>query len=144
MSTKEENNLDKTSGNLPAGKYYVGDLSTILEVENWEYVLKQFRPYSTKVETHTGVMTDPSGVKLAIFRTMGGDGDFVDNNGNTYKITSGSIGIYPLGDDVSDFKMEIYEDIGCIHTMDKSFSCTYNESKGVVKFGTITINTKSS
>ena len=75
---------------------------------------------------------------------MGGDGDFVDNNGNTYKITSGSIGIYPLGDDVSDFKMEIYEDIGCIHTMDKSFSCTYNESKGVVKFGTITINTKSS
>jgi hypothetical protein len=135
---KPTNNLDAQEGKLPAGTYFVGDLSTILESDNWKFICDKFIPYSSKVETFTGILTDNHGKQFAIFRTMYGDGIFTDNKGNSYTSDSGSIGIYPV-----DESVDRISDSGAVHKMSRLFSCSYTESTGVIKFGSISINTKT-
>ena len=82
-------------------------------------------------------MTDGTGKKLAVFRTLRGNGTYSDQDGNSYPISSGTIGAYLFD---PDGKQNV-DPSGIVHVMDKSFSCSFVKSSGVAEFGSIHINT---
>tara|TARA_B100000085_G_C18114244_1_gene338534 strand:- start:66 stop:503 length:438 start_codon:yes stop_codon:yes gene_type:complete len=131
------NNLDANTGKLPAGTYFIGDLSTFVDPDTWMFVCENLWPFSTKVDTHSGILTDRTGKKLAVFRTPQGNGTYSDQDGNSYPISSGTIGAYPFDPDGD----QNVDPSGIVHVMDKSFSCSFVKSSGVAKFGSIHINT---
>ena len=141
MATRNDlkviNNLDANTGKLPAGTYFIGDLSTFVDSDTWMFVCENVWPASSKVDTHSGILTDGTGKKLAVFRTLQGNGTFSDQDGNSYPISSGTIGAYPFDPDLN----KSVDPSGIVHVMDKSFSCSFVKSSGVAKFGSIHINT---
>jgi len=141
MATRNDlkviNNLDANTGKLPAGTYFIGDLSTFVDSDTWMFVCENIWPASSKVDTHSGILTDGTGKKLAVFRTLRGNGTYSDQDGNSYPISSGTIGAYLFD---PDGKQNV-DPSGIVHVMDKSFSCSFVKSSGVAKFGSIHINT---
>ena len=112
------------SGYLPPGKYWIGDLSYVME----DY----FDKYLYMVE---GVYQTQKNINFARFNTNG-DGYYFDYEANSYGVDAGNIGCVEVEG--------IYEDndLGKFHIFDFPFKCSKNEVEGYLRFGDVFIKTE--
>ena len=83
----------------------------------------------------SGIFINKKGQKFAIFSTMYGDGIYLDNNGDSYGVDSGTIGAYPIEsfDEVNELGQGVeFIDEGNVD---------YDEETGIISFGNIHIHT---
>ena len=122
---------------LPAGKYYIGDLCYVIHnTDTWHEITNLVFPRWG--ETVEGEFTLKSGVRIANFRTQWGDGDYEDQEGNSYPVDSGSIGCI-LVSDIDDSDTQNDTMMGTIHEFTEPFEVSTND--GVLNFGPIWIDT---
>ena len=82
------------SDKMPAGTYYIGDLCYVLN-DRWDEVC------DLVLADHfcrDGIFTLKDGTRFAMFTTKYGDGQYFDQDGNSYTVDSGSIGCVMLMD----------------------------------------------
>ena len=82
------------SDKMPAGTYYIGDLCYVLN-DRWDEVC------DLVLADHfcrDGIFTLKDGTRFAMFTTKYGDGEYLDQDGNSYTVDSGSIGCVMLMD----------------------------------------------
>ena len=113
------------SETLPPGLYYIGDLMYLsLSEEEFEKSMDEI-----------GVFTNEKGQKCAVFRTMAGDGVYLDNDGHSYTVDSGMIGAYPIEN------LEEAHSLGKGVEFLEEVSAGYDEETSIISFGDIHIHT---
>lgn len=70
---------------IPAGEYYIGDPCYVFSEADWDTICRQ--DSKNVHEIHGKKFADAS---------TGGDGSFLDTNGNSYSVDSGSLGVVPI------------------------------------------------
>lgn len=124
--TAEQSRATKPTGQLPAGVYWIGDLS---------YVIDDF--FEQGLDEYEGVSATSDGTPIAIYRTASGDGIFDDNDGDDYGSDAANIGCIPFDaiDQVSD--------LGHLVRFHSPFVCRWIEEGGFICFGDLAIKTDS-
>lgn len=89
---------------LPAGTYYIGDLCYVLG-DRWDEVCDLIIGDDT---CRDGVFTLKDGTRFAMFTTKYGDGEYYDQDGNSYSVDSGSIGCVMFMD-ISESERDLVE-----------------------------------
>ena len=121
---------------LKSGKYYVGDLSYLLDAKNgysWEDVLESTGDF----EGSSGYF-EYRGIKFFCSDTYHGEGYYSDQNGRTYVVGSGFIGVFP----VDTFSEEALEDHGsCVVDFKNDFECKTVDVRGFIKVDHLMIAT---
>ena len=113
------------SETLPPGLYYIGDLMYLsLSEEEFEKSMDEI-----------GVFTNEKGQKCAVFRTMAGDGVYLDNDGHSYSVDSGMIGAYPIN------SLEEAHSLGKGVEFLEEVRAGYDEETSIISFGDIHIHT---
>ena len=113
------------SKTLPPGLYYIGDLMYLsLSEEEFEKSMDEI-----------GVFTNEKGQKCAVFRTMAGDGVYLDNDGHSYSVDSGMIGAYPIN------SLEEAHSLGKGVEFLEEVRAGYDEETSIISFGDIHIHT---
>ena len=85
---------------MPAGRYYVGDLCYLLSDE-WGDVCNLIIQDHQCLE---GKFTLPDGRDFVMFNTLYGDGSYDDNEGREYGVDSGSIGCMLVPEDAPEVR----------------------------------------
>jgi hypothetical protein len=85
---------------MPAGRYYVGDLCYLLGDE-WDVVCDLVIQDQRCLE---GKFTLPDGRDFVMFGTMYGDGSYDDNEARVYLVDSGSIGCMLVPEDAPEIR----------------------------------------
>lgn len=118
---------------MEKGVYYFGDLGYVMDKE-WEEVCSIVIEGNGCLE---GEFTLSDGRKFAMYNTQYGDGSYLDTQGNSYPVDSGSIGCILL----SDIDPEQRENIssGSVFSMPKDFET--GNVNGLIYFGTVSIDT---
>ena len=111
---------DKDYGYLPPGKYWVGDLT---------YVMDEF--FDEYLGYFEGVFRTKKGNNFAIIKTAGGDGTFVDYDLNSYPVDAGLIGCV----ESKGVKETDSDDYGCYHFFEYPFKCSWHENGGYIQLG---------
>jgi hypothetical protein len=118
-------NSKTKSETLPPGLYYIGDLMYLsLSDEEFEKSMDEI-----------GVFTNEKGQKCAVFRTMAGDGVYLDNDGHSYSVDSGMIGAYPIN------SLEEAHSLGKGVEFLEEVRAGYDEETSIISFGDIHIHT---
>jgi len=120
-------NNDEKNNYLPPGKYWIGDLSYVMD--------NYFDRHLYMVEN--GVYQTENGINFARFSTAYGDGFYYDYEDNTYGVDTANIGCVS-SDGVTD---EGEGDLGKYHTFDYPFKCVWHETGGYIQYGDIWIQT---
>ena len=113
------------SETLPPGLYYIGDLMH-LSLSEEEFA---------KSMDEIGIFTNEKGQKCAVFRTMAGDGVYLDNDGHSYSVDSGMIGAYPIN------SLEDAHSLGKGVEFQEEVRAGYDEETSIISFGDIHIHT---
>ena len=122
---------------LPAGEYYIGDPSYVLDDDEYLYVIQQYLDNDTR----TGTYNTSQGRKVFIASTYYGDGVYPDNDGDWYPVDAGIIGATPADCVTSEAQEQIYADgLVASVTWQSSFNCF--EDDGMIVFGDVEIDTK--
>ena len=122
--TAEQSRATKPTGQLPAGVYWIGDLS---------YVIADF--FDQGLYKLNGVHRTQEGQSFAIYDTAHGDVIFDDNDGDDYGSDAANIGCIPFDaiDQVSD--------LGHLVRFHSPFVCRWIEEGGFICFGDLAIKT---
>ena len=118
---------NKNNNYLPAGKYWIGDLSYVME----DY----FDRHLYMVEN--GAYQTDNGINFARFSTAYGDGFYSDYEGNSYGVDTANIGCVSS----EGVMEESDEEYGKYFTFDYPFKCIWHETGGYIQFGDIWIQT---
>lgn len=113
---------------LPAGKYYVGDPCYTLQgkQDEWIKVLESSNYFKVPYK---------KGRKTAVaFSTEYGDGEYKDNEGRSYPVDAGLIGVVPVS-------MATTKKPTGVHIVDFKEPFLCKQDGPVLKFGYIEINT---
>lgn len=87
-----------SSTKLPAGKYYVGDLSYVIKGKNWD----NYSDVVSKNYSDVNVIELDDGSLIAELKVAGGDGTYYGSNGVSYDVDSGTIGCIPIDSPLID------------------------------------------
>jgi len=119
---------------FPAGEYYLGDICYCFAhgTESWRELLDSCKSFNDSV----GILNN---TKVLGFHTKYGDGSYDDNEGHSYGVDSGLIGLVPIEliEDNSTFRQN--SECGRIVKFEEEFKCSNND--GRLYFGDITIET---
>jgi len=117
---------DICGGTLPAGRYWVGDLS---------YAMHEY--FERYIYRTTGVNIDQDGTPYARFETKYGDGFYADDVAYGFGVDTGCIGCVPASsvEDNPSLSLGKYVDF------DTAFECKWHEVGGYIQFGHIWIKT---
>lgn len=117
------------SNKMPAGTYYIGDLCYVLD-DRWDEVCDLVLADDT---CRDGIFTLKDGTSFAMFTTKYGDGQYCDQDGNSYTVDSGSIGCVMLMD-ISESERDLakMQKLGNIMTF--SDSLTVGSSREIVGY----------
>jgi len=74
---------------VPAGQYYISDPCYIIKDEDWYTLLDSCNFFNNPIG-------DIKGFKCYASSTAFGDGEYFDQNGNSYSVDSGLIGLVPV------------------------------------------------
>ena len=126
--------------NMPAGKYYVGDLCYVLH-GSWNEVCDLTIDDNT---VKSGVFKLKDGRQFAMWSTAFGDGTYYDYQGRAYSVDSGTIGCIKVDDLVSpsekaDLESTINAGLGQVIRFPEEFR-TYT-FEGEINFGNVHIDT---
>lgn len=119
---------------MSAGKYYIGDLSYVMN-KQWEDVCHLM--FSSLEED--GEFKLENGICFASYSTYAGDGNYLDLSGRQYSVDAGLIGCIRV-EDIDDEKADL--EGGQVIEFKEPFE-TFSED-GHIVFGHIEINTKGS
>jgi hypothetical protein len=119
---------------LPAGKYYIGDLCYVMHGE-WSELCDVICDNNFNDQTASIELND--GRQIVLSHTKYGDGTYPDNYGNTYGVDSGTIGAIRVEDIVDHADNNIK--LGNLHTITKPFTIYYDD--GLIVFDNICIQT---
>jgi len=116
---------------VPAGKYWLGDPCYSVPENLWSPLLDSCEIFNLPIGK---VTKNGQEYEVLAFGTAYGDGCYTDQDGHSFPVDAGLIGLTPAGlaDDqpFGSLLVEFTEETKC--------SCC----DGVLKFGTYTINTK--
>lgn len=115
---------------MPAGRYYIGDLCYVLRDEVWDEVCRLTISSGTCLE---GKFTLSDGRDFVMLGTKWGDGTYNDFMGRRYFVDSGTIGCIKVDDNFEGFEGSV------IAKFTEPFRC-YKE-KAMLVFGHISVNT---
>ena len=117
---------------VPAGDYFLGDISYALK--NWTE-----QQYGPLLEQQEAVNEYAAGDnrKCVIYSTQYGDGIYLDNEGDSYFVDGGNIGIIPVEAVEED---ECFE-YGCVIGYDEPFTVFASPSHDFLVFGDVMIYT---
>lgn len=124
--TAEQSRAAKPTGQLPAGVYWIGDLS---------YVIEDF--FDQYLHSLEGVHTTKEGHSFAIYATEQGDGIFEDNDGDDYGSDAANLGCIPID------AIDKVSDLGHLVRFHSPFVCRWIEEGGFICFGDLAIKTDS-
>jgi len=131
---------------LPAGKYYIGDLCYVLADNNnpethfdWMKFVDWTFENDPAGREKEGVV-DHQGMQFSFHCTAYGDGSYSDQFGNTYPVDAGMIGCVALKD-IPSCTEEHLKRHGNIVEFPYVFCSHYEEEKGMIIFGHIEIPT---
>jgi hypothetical protein len=82
---------------MPAGLYYIGDLCYVMHDE-WSEVCSLLIAGRDDGSCNEGEFVLADGRRFAIYNTAYGDGSYLDTDGNSYGVDSGSIGCIRIED----------------------------------------------
>jgi hypothetical protein len=122
----EQSRATKPTGQLPAGVYWIGDLS---------YVIADF--FDQGLYKLEGVHRTQEGESFAIYVTEQGDGIFEDNDGDDYGSDAGNLGCIPID------AIDQVADLGHLVRFHSPFVCRWIEEGGFICFGDLAIKTDS-
>jgi len=114
---------------MPAGDYFIGDPCSVLNRKNW----KRF------TEVTPGVVHSCNGHNCLSFYTKYGDGIYHDNEGYTYGVDSGTIGIIhvdAMDASIGDVKKG---GTGRIVRFPVSFLVRLSKKESVIDFGGVVV-----
>lgn len=124
-----------------AGKYYVGDLCYVLG-DKWDEVCEV-----TITKDHQcleGGFQLKDGTVFTMFGTAWGDGEYQDQEGNSYGVDSGTIGCVSIEyldmDKINAKYPQGIDGLGKVHDFPDRFDC-YTDGKGKLTFGHVVIDT---
>jgi hypothetical protein len=121
---------------MPAGKYYIGDLCYVLnQPGEWDEFCKLT---ITAAKCLDGEFILPDGRRFATYGTAYGDGQYPDNQGNSYGVDAGLIGCILMSDIPSVSEQEA-ADCGAVVNFSHDFETGSHE--GVIRFGWVRIDT---
>jgi hypothetical protein len=135
---------------LPAGDYYVGDPSYLLEnlYETLDGIVKacNFKDFNEYVDKKPYFAYTEHGQTVVIFRTWIGDGIYADQESREYPVDSGMIGVVPVAmahPDESRCSWTEYPDVKRFHrlTFAEPFLCKREDDGGLLVFGNVEIDT---
>jgi len=119
------------SKNFKKGKYYIGDPCYAVEKQDdWAKLLEKTNFFRNEKQKYKGY-------PIFAGATTYGDGVYEDNEGRTYFVDAGLIGIMPI--ECIDKKCCNVENLGNIIDFEDDFNVSIED--GVFKFGNILINT---
>ena len=112
---------------MNVGTYYVGDLCYVFKDENWQTLLKE-TDYLRDFSRYEG--------KVWASSTKWGDGRYPDEEGNSYPVDSGTIGVVSIDliDDMSKTSL------GRVIDAEREFTC-YTDKYHTIHIGPIAIKT---
>jgi hypothetical protein len=110
---------------VPAGRYVLGDPCYVVPDKDWGDLLASCNYFNQPV----GSVGD---FKVLSFVTKWGDGCYQDNNGNTYPVDAGMIGLVP-------FAYAETESDSVIVSFSEPTLC--QDDDGILKFGSYVIDT---
>lgn len=121
---------------MKAGKYYIGDLCYVLHDEWNEVCSLTIKPGLNR--PLNGEFNLKDGRRFAIYGTAYGDGTYLDEEGRSYNVDSGSIGCIPL-DAIDQTNPRNFLAGGRVVEFVQDFD-TFGVG-GVLRFGTVVIDT---
>jgi hypothetical protein len=124
--TAEQSRATKPTGQLPAGVYWIGDLS---------YVIDDF--FDQDLHKLEGVHTTQDGHSFAIYETTYGDGFFDDNDGDDYGSDAGNLGCIPIE------AIDKVSELGRLVRFHSPIICRWLDEGGFICFGDLAIKTDS-
>ena len=116
--------IEKVEDILPAGLYYIGDLSFLTNVN-----------FPEEFEYQSGVFLTEEDDKFVNFITLDGNGVYEDGEDDVYDGDRGSIGCYPVVDEE-----EVETSDGQVIFFQDDFECGTSED-GTLYFGNVVIPT---
>ena len=116
--------IEKVEDILPAGLYYIGDLSFLTNVN-----------FPEEFEYQSGVFLTEEDDKFVNFITLDGNGVYEDGEDDVYYVDRGSIGCYPVVDEE-----EVETSDGQVIFFQDDFECGTSED-GTLYFGNVVIPT---
>jgi hypothetical protein len=121
---------------MPAGLYYIGDLCYVMHDE-WDEVCSLLFAGRDDGGCNEGEFVLADGRRFAIYNTAYGDGSYLDTDGNSYGVDSGSIGCIRI----EDIRLTDKNDIGLGVVI--TFTDTFETSGegAVIRFGDVRIDT---
>lgn len=116
---------------IPAGTYVLGDPCYTIKDEDWDTVLE-------KTDYFTYPDCELHGKLVIGFHTAYGDGDYKANNGRSYGVDAGLIGLVQVN---PDYEIpEHYKDTVSLVTFPEP--CIALNREGYMRFGAIRIDTR--
>lgn len=122
-----------------AGKYYIGDPCYVISDDNWSAFCDKLFSLS-QLNDSAGGNFDFFGSSVFAASTMWGDGEYEDQDGNSYGVDAGLLGCVPF--ELSKLSEEMASHLGRVITFDQPFTVERNAS-GTFYFGHIVIHTDS-
>lgn len=118
---------------VPAGLYFLGDPCYAVPSHLWSELLASCEVFETPVGT-------VAGVQVLAFGTQWGDGTFEDNQGISYPVDAGLIGLTPIS--LAQQRPDFNEltNMGRIVNFAQTTQCEC-DAKGRLSFGPYCINT---
>lgn len=138
-------NFEKISfSEMPKGKYFIGDLSYILP----EYIYHNI--YDNYIENISDddliiKVTTNEGIDFLLYLGTTFDSDYMvkDNQGNSYKISSGIIGVVQLYDEKIIEKAKCFMADGISQVMEFEEEFSLSSEAGIFYFGNVVVDTTS-
>lgn len=121
--------LNVGSVTMPAGKYYVGDPCYAVPDSRWEEWLKA----ANFEDEGRFLVANIDGHAVLGIGTAYGDGTYEGNDGNSYPVDAGLLGLVPVS-----IAEPSFPDLPLVE-FTSDFECSYDD--GVVTLGRITIDT---
>ena len=123
-----------TDNTFEPGEYWIGDLCYVMHNE-WEEVCSVICKPNID---HSFAVELKDGRTFGLSFTQCGDGEFLDNHGNSYGVDAGLIGMIKVSDISKRDQCNIT--LGHVHTFDDEFEISY-DGEGLISIGHIDIDT---
>jgi hypothetical protein len=123
-----------TDNTFEPGQYWIGDLCYVMHDE-WREVCSVI----CKPDLDTAFAVELNdGRVFGVSFTQDGDGEYLDNLGNSYGVDAGLLGVIKLSDISERDQPNI--SLGHVHTFDDEFEIS-NDGEGMISIGHIDIDT---
>ncbi len=124
---------------VPAGKYLLGDPCYVIRDKDWLDFCNQ---HSYNETDNNACVTLNDSTQVVAFSTYYGDGCYTDQNGNSFPVDAGLIGLVPISyiEESTQKNLTDYRDLCTLVEFEEDALCFTVD--GILTFGNYIIDTK--